>query len=384
MRIDLPAGPVHVDEAFDDPDADLEPGTSGIWPEAALRGGGTTALDRIPEAAVERVCYLPDRPAGWAAVRDPGTGRGVALAWDVEAFPHLWLWEQIGGWRFPFYGRARLVGIEPVSCWPGDGLARAIERGQARTIGPHGSASAWVTLALFDATMAAVDGVDRAGRVSSAGDTTRMEAMNHQAPVASVFASGLDHPEGLAVAPDGTIWAGGEEGQIYIVTADGKVTEHARTGGFSGGLAFDRDGSCFVCNSPGRIVRVEQDGRWGTFAEAVDGVPLRVPNFPVFGPDGSLFVSDSGSWEVADGVIYRFRPGRLRRAVPCGAVPLHERSRDRRRRRIPLRRRDRAPLGRPPPHRRGPRRRSRSRSAGPAPSSGCPTGWPSMPPAPCT
>jgi gluconolactonase len=132
--------------------------------------------------------------------------------------------------------------------------------------------------------------------------------MNHQAPVASVFASGLDHPEGLAVAPDGTIWAGGEEGQIYIVTADGKVTEHARTGGFSGGLAFDRDGSCFVCNPPGRIVRVEQDGRWETFAEAVDGVALRVPNFPVFGPDGSLFVSDSGSWEVADGVIYRLRP----------------------------------------------------------------------------
>lgn len=133
--------------------------------------------------------------------------------------------------------------------------------------------------------------------------------MNHRGPVPAIFASGLDHPEGLAVAPDGTIWAGGEEGQIYVVTPDGRVTEHARTGGFSGGLAFDRDGCCFVCNSPGRIVRVEADGGWETFAEAVDGVPLRVPNSPVFGPDGSLYVSDSGSWEVADGVIYRFAPG---------------------------------------------------------------------------
>lgn len=175
MRIDLPAGPVHVDEAFDDPNADLQPGTSGMWPEAALRSGGTTALDRIPEPAVERVCYLPDRPAGWAAVRDPRTGHGVALAWDIEAFPHLWLWEQVGGRRFPFYGRARLVGIEPVSCWPGDGLARSIERGQARTIAPHGSATAWVTLSLFDATTDPVNGVDRAGGVSLAGDTTRME-----------------------------------------------------------------------------------------------------------------------------------------------------------------------------------------------------------------
>jgi len=127
--------------------------------------------------------------------------------------------------------------------------------------------------------------------------------------VASVFATGLDHPECLAFAPDGTIWAGGEDGQIYIVTPDGEVTEHAQTGGFSGGLAFDRDGSCIVCNSSGRIVRVQPDGRWETIAEEVEGVPMRTPNFPVFAPDGSLYVSESGSWDVADGVIYRFPPG---------------------------------------------------------------------------
>jgi gluconolactonase len=132
--------------------------------------------------------------------------------------------------------------------------------------------------------------------------------MSRRRPVASIFASGLDHPEGLALAPDGTIWAGGEEGQVYVVTPEGRVTEHARTGGFSGGLAFDRSGTCFVCNSPGRVVRVEPDGRWEVFADSVGGILMRVPNFPVFGPDGSLYVSDSGSWDVADGVIYRFAP----------------------------------------------------------------------------
>ena len=167
MRIDLPVGPVHVDDAFDDPDADLAPGAIGRWPGAVLRRGGVAALDRVPDTAVERVCYLPDRPAGWAAVRDPGTGRGVGLAWDVEAFPHLWLWEQMRGRRFPFHGRAQLVGIEPVSCWPGDGLARAIERGQGRTIAPDASATGWVTMSLFEATHDAVTGVDRAGRVAT-------------------------------------------------------------------------------------------------------------------------------------------------------------------------------------------------------------------------
>lgn len=166
-RIDLPAGPLHVDASFDDPDADLLPGAVGTWPVAALRTGGVADVSRVPDAAVERVCYLPDRPAGWAAVRDPATGRGVGLAWDLGAFPHLWLWQQLDGQRFPFHGRARLVGIEPVSCWPGDGLARAVEQGQASTIGPSGSATGWVTLSLFDATDDAVTMVDRAGRIST-------------------------------------------------------------------------------------------------------------------------------------------------------------------------------------------------------------------------
>lgn len=164
--IDLPPGPVHVDAEFTDPDGDLLPGATGLWPAVAAHRGGEVRLDRVPEAPVERVCYLPDRPAGWAAVRDPVVGRGVGLAWDLDAFPHLWLWQQMGGWRFPFYGRARLVGVEPVSCWPGDGLARAAERGRARVIEPHGFAQGWITVSLFEAEAAsAVAGVDRGGRV---------------------------------------------------------------------------------------------------------------------------------------------------------------------------------------------------------------------------
>jgi hypothetical protein len=170
--IDLPAGPVHVDDAFEDPDADLEPGAVSTWPYTILCDGRGTSLARVPAGPVERVCSLPDRPEGWAAVRDPGIGRGVGLAWDLEAFPHLWLWEQMNGGRFPFHARAQLVGIEPVSCWPGDGLARAIERGQARTIGPKETVTGWVTMALFDATDDAVIGVDAAGRVFTTGSTT--------------------------------------------------------------------------------------------------------------------------------------------------------------------------------------------------------------------
>ncbi len=43
----------------------------------------------------------------------------------------------------------------------------------------------------------------------------------------------LDHPEGLAVHRDGSIWCGGERGQIYRIEPDGSSMEQvASTGGF--------------------------------------------------------------------------------------------------------------------------------------------------------
>jgi len=164
MWIDLPAGPVHFDGLARGGEPDV---ATGVWPEVLRPNGQTESLDRVPAPPVGRVCVLPDRPAGWAGLRDPESGHGVGLAWDVEAFPHLWLWQQLGGPDFPWYGRARIVALEPVSIWPGDGLARAIERGRARTLPPRGSASAWITLSLFRSTPASVNGVDRDGRVST-------------------------------------------------------------------------------------------------------------------------------------------------------------------------------------------------------------------------
>ena len=167
-RIDLPVGPLHTDALFDDADADLQLGASGSWPDVAGRDGSSIDLSVVPDGPHERVCYLPDRPAAWAALRDPDSGQGVGLAWDGAAYPHLWLWEQLGGRRFPFFGRARIVALEPVSCWPGDGLAAAIERGQALIVDAGSAMSAWFTLALFEASTVPVVDVDRHGLISLA------------------------------------------------------------------------------------------------------------------------------------------------------------------------------------------------------------------------
>ena len=36
-----------------------------------------------------------------------------------------------------------------------------------------------------------------------------------------VFYDGVDHAEGVAVHPDGSVWCGGEAGQVYRIAPDG-------------------------------------------------------------------------------------------------------------------------------------------------------------------
>jgi hypothetical protein len=40
-----------------------------------------------------------------------------------------------------------------------------------------------------------------------------------------MFAHGLDHAEGIAVTADGTVYVGGEAGQLYRIGADDTVEE---------------------------------------------------------------------------------------------------------------------------------------------------------------
>ena len=68
------------------------------------------------------------------------------------------------------------------------------------------------------------------------------------------FADGLDHSEGIAVTPDGTIYVGGEGGQLYRIGADDTFEEVLTTGGFMLGLAADAEGRIYACDSAKKCV----------------------------------------------------------------------------------------------------------------------------------
>lgn len=123
------------------------------------------------------------------------------------------------------------------------------------------------------------------------------------------FADGLDHPEGLAFDGDGTLWAGGELGQIYRINPKGKPTEVLRLGGFCLGLTFSQSQELYVCNFKlPALVRLNRKGRVLDSWDRAAGRKLKTPNFSVFDSEGNLYFSDSGDFHKRNGWVYLLRP----------------------------------------------------------------------------
>lgn len=125
----------------------------------------------------------------------------------------------------------------------------------------------------------------------------------------TTYADGLDHPEGVAVAADGTVWAGGEAGQVYRIR-DGAPEQVATTGGFLLGLALDGNGIVYACDvQRHEVLRIDPETAAVTTCSAGGpDAPFRNPNFPVFDDAGNLYVTDSGRWKADDGDIKLIRP----------------------------------------------------------------------------
>lgn len=169
-RLHIPANIVRSAAVSVGTHQDILVDASGSWP--MMRGAGDIAIDLsiVPTQPTERLCYLPDVRGGWAVLEDSDIS--VALAWDVSAFPHIWLWQEIGGEGFPWFGRSAITAIEPQNTWPANGLAAAIETGQAQWLGPGQTADAWMTIAIVDTLIGTPKGVKRTGTIEyeEAGD----------------------------------------------------------------------------------------------------------------------------------------------------------------------------------------------------------------------
>lgn len=128
---------------------------------------------------------------------------------------------------------------------------------------------------------------------------------------AEVFVEGLDHPEGVALGPDGNIYAGGEEGQVYRVHYDTRNVEHyATTAGLNLGLAHDSAGNVYVCNPGGKAVqKVTPQGQVSVYSAGNADRRMVTPNYAAFDSQGYLYLCDSGIWKSDDGCVWSIAPG---------------------------------------------------------------------------
>jgi gluconolactonase len=122
---------------------------------------------------------------------------------------------------------------------------------------------------------------------------------------------GVDHAEGVAWAPDGVIYAGGEAGQVYRASLDGSLDQIATTGGRVLGLALDAAGRIYACDARRHeVLRIDPaDGSVEPYSAGTPDRPMRLPNYPAFDDAGNLYVTDSGGRFANDGLIFRVAPG---------------------------------------------------------------------------
>jgi len=116
------------------PSTQIPAGVRGPWPLVEGKDGLPVDLSRIPLNSdhVAEFGYICDLEDSWYGITSSKHGFGFGLAWPREVFPYLWFWQELrGSLGYPWYGRCRVMAVEPFSSIPGTGLINAIDAGTA-------------------------------------------------------------------------------------------------------------------------------------------------------------------------------------------------------------------------------------------------------------
>jgi gluconolactonase len=122
-----------------------------------------------------------------------------------------------------------------------------------------------------------------------------------------ILARDLAFPEGPAFAPDGALWCVELKAETLVRIEHGQV-QRIHVGGGPNGIAFDRSGTLWFCDSAQDAIRTYDvaSGICETVASASAAHDLRGPNDLAFAGDGSLvFTCPGTSRQEPTGMVWR-------------------------------------------------------------------------------
>jgi gluconolactonase len=119
------------------------------------------------------------------------------------------------------------------------------------------------------------------------------------------FAEDLSIPEGPIFLPDGCmvlVEMGRDHGSVTHISSDGKTKKIMARSGRPNGLAPDKEGNLWLAESlPASLVKIKLGDCYGpvlleyeVFLTECNGESFLFPNDLAFGPDGALYLTDSG------------------------------------------------------------------------------------------
>lgn len=108
------------------------------WPFAPGPDGPIDLTAAPPVGSPSEMLYLHGfGPEGAYAVENRNLNLRATVRWDAAVQPTLWMWQESGattGW--PWFGRARVIGLEPFAGWPTTGFEAAAANGSVLVFEP--------------------------------------------------------------------------------------------------------------------------------------------------------------------------------------------------------------------------------------------------------
>jgi gluconolactonase len=115
-----------------------------------------------------------------------------------------------------------------------------------------------------------------------------------------IFTTGLSVPEGPVLLSDASflvVEMGPDRGCVTHISPDGQRKRMIAKTERPNGLAVDKDGFIWVAESKKPVpslIRMTMEGEVEVFLTECNGEPFLFPNDLAFGPDGALYMTDSG------------------------------------------------------------------------------------------